>query len=265
MRPIEDVREEVIAAIRPDEGYALSQILPFQYTNWIDGMAWCGVTCGACYKYGDQEVADLLTRYLINLVLVGKDARNFAPEPVDDEWVRSTTMTDFWYRKKAQSFAGPVGLYYAIQCGAGIHPGWVKSPMFRARVYTWLGSWFGSLVWYVEWLRQHVNSVFFAYLITGKKPPESMKWLAADNPFYLYLYRIPHKADFPDLHKHSEAYIAQRADPVPFENREPDMWVAKDWPYKEYVREGKPFNRRYVPFCELASRYLQATLSNEEA
>lgn len=265
MRPIEEVRQEVIAAVRPDEAYATIQILPFQYTNWIDGMAWCGITCGACLKYGDAEIADLLTRYLINLILVGTDARSFATEPVDDSWVRSTNMTDFWYRKKPQSFAGPVGLYYAIDCGAGITPGWVKAPHFTAKVFTWLAPWFGHLVKHFEWLRQHVNSMFLAHLLLGRKPPQSMQWLAHDNPFYLYLYRIPLETEWPDLHKYSEAHIEERQDFVPFEEREPDSWVAKNWPYHRYVRTGTAFERHYVPFCELASRYLQATLSNEEA
>lgn len=271
MRPIQDVREDVIRSVRPEEAHAVSQVLPFQYNNWIDGMAWCGIACGACHKYGDLEIANLLVRYLANLVLVGEDARNFvlvdarnfAPEPVSNDWIQSTNIDGMWYRKKPQSFAGPVGLYYAIDCGAGISPGWVKSPYFRARVFTWFGSWFGSLVRHFSWLKQHVNSMFLAYLLLHKKPPQSMQWLAYDNPFYSYIYGIPLSTQWPGLCHYSDAYVEDCSTLVPFSDREPDSWVAKNWPYKKYVRNGDPLPRSYVPFCELAGRYLQSTLSGE--
>jgi hypothetical protein len=168
-------------------------------------------------------------------------------------------MLNAWYLKKAQAFAGPAGLYFAIDQGAQIDPVWVKDPRFTAKLFTWGASWFGWLVKRFGWFKQHVNSMFFAHLLLNKKPPKSMYWLAYDNPFYLYIYGEKYTTEWPQLYKWSSEKFTPSKEPVKLVNRDTHVWVAKSWPYTAYMGGGT-VRWEYSPICELATRYLQEKL-----
>lgn len=253
----EETRKKVLEAFDP-ETYYYSQVLPFGYNNWIDGMAWVGLLCGASYKVGDRELAEKCEKYLERLLMVGKDARNFAPMQVSSDWKESETLPGYWYKEKPQSFAGPVGLRFAIDNGAHLNdPFRIKS---RARWMALVGGLFGYLVRWVGWLRQHVNSMFLAYLILGKRPPDSMLWLCEDNPFYSYIAGKKCSTTYPDMRKTSGGHTVDRSYIVPLCMRKPTSWVFRQWPKSEYIREGVPQNSAYTPAAELVGDYLQSTL-----
>jgi len=254
---LEEARELVLSAFSEENGY-FSQVVPFGYTNWIDGMAWVGLLCGASLLEGDKEVAEKAERYLRVLLEVGPDARNFAPMPVSADWIRSEKMPEFWYKKKAQSFAGPAGLRFAIDCGAKLQdPFLVKH---KARWLVRCGPAFGWLVRWIPWLRQHVNSVFLAYLVTGKTPSKSLIWLCEENPFYSYIARRKCRVEYPDVYRWSEGHEEETNQVVPFAERKPGSWPFKNWPYKRYVKAGVKKTVGYTPTCILVGEYLQNRL-----
>ena len=253
----ESAREKVLSAFHPETFY-YSHVLPFEYDNWIDGMAWVGILCGAAYKVGDTELAGKCEKYLKRLLEVGKDARNFAPTQLKNDWKPSKTIQGYWYEEKPQSFAGPAGLRFAIDNGASLNdPFQIKS---RARLMV-LGGWsFGYLVRWFSWLRQHVNSMFLAYLVLGKKPPTSMLWLCEDNPFYSYIAGVKCETVYPDMHRMSEGETVERSEVVPLCKRKPSSWVFRQWLKGEYIREGDQKLSEYTPAAELVGFYLQSTL-----
>jgi len=162
--------DEVLAAFNPDNFYYYSTDKK-EYSNFIDGMAWCGLLLGACLSCGDTtalKIAAMCTEYLRNIMNVGPDARTYAPEQVTDSCTESTSMPSMWYKQKPQSFAGPAGLHFAVSQGAQL-----DNPfdiMGQAKLFTSMGWLFGyALSWPIvgKWLRQHINSVWLAYLITG--------------------------------------------------------------------------------------------------
>jgi hypothetical protein len=253
----QEVRDQVLSAFN-DETYYYSHVLPFGYTNFIDGLACVGLLCGAAYKVGDTEVAQKCERYLNRLLTVGKNARNFAPMPVSDSWIKSKTIPGYWYKEKPQSFAGPVGLRFAIDNGAHLNdPFQIKS---KARLMACGGWAFGYLVRWMSWLRQHVNSMFLAYLILGKKPASSMMWLCEENPFFSYIAGEKCSVAYPDMNKVSDGHTEDRDYIVPLEKRKPSAWVFRGWPKSEYIREGVHQGSMYTPTAQLVGDYLQSTL-----
>jgi hypothetical protein len=257
---IEMLREKVKSAYRPENAYTYSHVIPFKYTGFIDGMAWNGPLLAGCYLVGDMELALYPEGFLNNLILVGKDARNFGPtDEVPDSWKKSEKMPGFSYKVKPQSNAGPMALYYAIKQGACVDPGWVKDPTSHAKLLTRLGWLFGFLP-----IKQHVNTMFFAYMLLGKKPSSSMKWLAYDNPFYLFLYNKQHETEWPNQAKLKNDKLVKQKKKVELKDREPDSWPAKNYPYKKYVGDEPRGDEEYTPICELASIYLQMSLRGEK-
>ena len=229
---------------------------------FIDGMAWVGLLCGASYLVGDTVLAQKSEDYLKRLLAVGDDARNFAPVQVSSDWIKSKTINGFWYYKKPQSFAGPVGLRFAIDCGAHLNdPFKVKS---TARLITRFGSIAGYILghdipWVSDWLKQHVNSIFLAYLVLKEKPVDNLLWLCQDNPFYSYIAGIKCNTEYPDPSKVSNGTTVEEDVIVPLKYRKPSSWIFRNWPKSRYVRDGEAI-QTYTPIWQVVGDYLQSTL-----
>jgi len=232
---MKELRDKVIEGFRPDDGYTYSHVLPFAYTNFIDGMAWVGTLAGACKLVQDKELVDICECYLNNLILVGKDARNFAPtEKSPSSWDISNRMVGYSYKKKPQSFAGPCGLQFAINCGCDIDRQWVHDINLKAKLFCLIATPFGYLIRWVKSLRQHLNSIMFAHMVLDKKPPKSMHFLSKNNPIYSWVFREKCDSIYPNT----------------------GIWPAKDWPYGDRVEK----IQQYSPICNLTGIYLQRTL-----
>jgi len=254
-----EVRAKVLSAFDPDT-YYYSHELPFSYDGgFIDGMAWVGLLCGAAYKVGDLELAQAAERYLGRLLAVGPDARNFAPQKLDTDWVASATVPGYWYSVKPQSFAGPAALRFAIDNGAHLNdPFQAKS---KARTFVAVGPVFGWAVskWFGSWLQQHVNTMFLAYLILNKKPASSMRWLCEDNPFFQYIAGEKCVTEYPDPARTSDGKSEDTKDIVPLKDRKPSAWIFRNWPKTRYIRSGSP-TKEYTPVWQVVGDYLQSTL-----
>jgi len=228
-----DIRDRVISAFRPEEGYTYSHRLPFRYSNFIDGMAWVGMLCGAARIAQDWELIELTEGYLINLLLVGPDARNFGPTAkTSPEWERSAHMPGYSYKVKPQSFAGPAALRWAVSKGARVDLSLVPDVTRTARALCLVSPLFGLLVKHIKSLRQHVNSVMFAHLLTDSNTPSTMKFLEIKNPVYQYIG--------------SGAVVD-----TDFVYPNTGPWPAKDWPDSPSVPEGD-----YTPLCSLVGQLL---------
>lgn len=254
---IEEARKLVLEAF--DEGtYYYSQVTPFGYTNWIDGMAWVGLLCGASHKVNDVELAQKCELYLGRLLEIGEDARNFAPMQVANDWFRSAKVTGYWYKKKPQSFAGPAALRFAIDSGAHLNdPFGVKG---TARLYVRLGWFFGHGAKFIKWLRQHINSVFLAHLILEKRPAKSMLWMCEGNPFFSFIAGEKCEVEYPSLYRTSEGHSEDEDEIVPLKDRKPNSWIFRNWPKSRYVRDGTIQTTGYTPIWQVVAYYLQSTL-----
>lgn len=234
---IEEIREKVISAFRPEDEYAFSNEIPFRYNNFIDGQAWVGMLAGAARLAGDSIVESLASKYLTGLSVVGKDARTFAPYKVSGSWLESTAIyfKGYYYKQKPQGFAGPCAIRWAEKLGVYIWPDkkydYVK---YIAMAMVIIAPLFGYLIRFIPYLRQHINSIMFAHFLLGKKPPKSMMFLAKDNMVYSYLYRLP-------------------CDTL-YENT--GIWPAKDYPGESEIR----IDKEYTPICNLVGLYLQQAL-----
>ena len=253
----EEARKQVLEAFHL-ETYYYSHTLPFGYTNWIDGMAWVGILCGACHKAGDREIAQKCEKYLERLLLVGKDARNFAPMKVTDAWVASPTLPGYWYKEKPQAFAGPAGLRFAIDNGAHLNdPFQIKS---QARWMVRGGFAFGYLVRWFSGLQQYLNSMFTAHLILGERPASSMLWLCEENPFFSFIAGKKCSVTYPDMRRTSGGHGEGRDHIVPLAQCKPSAWIFRRDPKDEYIREGVSQGSAYTPAAQLVGDYLQSVL-----
>ena len=256
-----EARQKVLEAFESST-FCYSQVLPLQYTDFIDGMAWVGLLCGASRLVGDKELAKICENFLSRLLAVGPDARNFAPKQVTSEWIKSPSLEGFWYREKPQSFAGPAGLRFAIDCGAPLNdPFQIKS---KSRMMTLFGGLFGfalshSIPWLSEGLRQHINSMFLAYLVLGKRPATSLLWLCEGNPFFSYIAGIKCSVEYPDPTSMSEGHTVEENALVPLKDRKPSSWIFRDWVKSRYVREGT-VSQTYTPIWQVVGDYLQSKL-----
>lgn len=257
---VQNARMKVIRAFDAETFYYYSSY-PLAYSNFIDGMAWVGLLCGAALKVGDTIVSDLCVKYLRRLLEVGTNARTFAPLPVEDDWIQSDFIEGFWYKQKAQSFAGPAGLTFAIQCGAPLQcPYDVKS---QAKMMTYAGFPFGILVKYISGLEQHINSMWLAHLILNKKPASTMKWMIEENPFYGYIAGKKISVTYPNESRYLNGETVRRDFIVPLEWRKPNTWIFRNYPYDEFVDTSGTHERcatQYTPIWMLTAEYLQSTL-----
>lgn len=257
-----DIRARVFGAFNRSDHY-FNHVSPYGYTNFIDGMAWVGLMCGAALRVGDTELAEECRCYLKQLVYVGPDARNYAPgdkAPGGDHWVASPTVFGFKYYLKAQSFAGPAGLEFANQCGAGVESPYHRSVYSKAKMFTALGMFYGWLYRPVPWLRQHANSMFLAYLIRKKHPPRSMRWLCLGNPFFSYIAG-EHCNVLPlATRKFVNGKTVESKTYVTVPEAKPSIWPFRHDVFRAYEGDGTLDSRSYTPIAELCATYLQHSL-----
>jgi hypothetical protein len=253
-------RAKVLRAFHPDTG-RYSHVLPWRESDFIDGMAWVGALTGAAAKAGDADLVAAGTKYLLTLATVGYDVRDYADHFVDG-WYVSDVIPGYFYKRDPQAFAGPAMYYWARKQGVELpEVPWMEDPSGLAKLYVACGWLFGALVKPVSFLRQHVNSIWFAHLLLGKKPASTMLWMAKDNPFYSAIAGIKCEADYPTLTKWSMAEEREEKEILPMIDRQPSAWVVKQWPYTRYVRLGTPAAEEYTPAAPLAGYYLQETLN----
>jgi hypothetical protein len=166
-----------------------------------------------------------------------------------------------YYKKKPQSFAGPVGLQLAIDNGANLQTPF--SIHERAYLYTKI-AWLYALVleWPIigKWMRQHLNSMWLAHLLVGKKPPKNLLWTARYNPFYSYIAGIKMDVEIPPDTRYTNGYTIERKYVVRLCERKPSSWIWRNWPKSEYMPEGKISDWSYTPIAYLAAKYFQETL-----
>jgi hypothetical protein len=256
---IDTARKSVLSAF--DEHCCYSNTLPFKHNDFIDGMAWVGLLCGACHKVGDEEIAHKAEVYLKTLLNVGKDARNFAPLKVKDGW-KASTIDGLYYSEKPQSFAGPAGLTFAIQCGAKINNPF--DILGTAKFYAEWSNIYGyilKLPWIGGLMRQHVNSVMLGCLISDKKPGKSLKWIYESNPFYAYIAKQKMDVEYPPDTRYADGEEIERNEVQPINKRKPSSWIWKQWPTKEYKIAGNP-TKTYTPTAYVVAHYLQQSIGN---
>lgn len=256
-----EARNLVIQAINQDNFY-YSHVLPPVYTDWIDGLAWGSLARGAALLKEDFELASLFYEYTQRIMTVGENARNYAPFPVKEDWIASTIMPGFWYKKKPQSFAGPAALKWSNKCAKMKNKPLVENPFNidrKAQLMTSTGWLFGNLCRWFKYPRQHINSYWLAYLCLNKKPPKAMLWMAEENPFFSFIAGIKCVVSYPELYRTSEGYEIMRKVVMPLCLCEPSAWIFRRDPFVEYVRKGMP-TKQYTPIWKVVGDYLQGLL-----
>jgi len=224
-QPTEILRQQVIDAFDTENHYAFSHVMPHKYTNFIDGLAWLSILAGSANLVGDNKVMKYCDKWCCFLLEISKDARNFAPVQVDDNW-KPSNVAGIWYKEKPQSFAGPC----ANQWRHGDRS--VFNVKTTAMALTFIAPVYGHLVRWIKPLRQHLNSVMFAHMLLNRKPPSSLLFAAKNNMIYSYLYGIKCEAHY----------------------RNTSVWPARN------VWDGEEKETTYQPVCELAGRYMQQYL-----
>jgi len=252
---------DIVVAAFDKKNYCYYHTSEHKPKSFIDGMAWAGVCCGAALKVKDKELADFCAGFLANLLLVGKDARNYAQSQPDSDWIPSTTMPGFWYLKKAQSFAGPAGLQFAIDNGAKLETPF--KDVKKTAKWMCAGGWlFGLSVKFLSSLRQHINSMFTAYLILGKKPSSTMLWMCEENPYFSYVAGKKCAVAYPPTRRFANGQEKTSKKVVQFQKAEPSAWVFRRDPFNEYCDAGSgqlmPYD--YTPIAQVVGDYLQKTL-----
>lgn len=248
-----DIRSEVRDSFHSDEKYAFSHVIPYDIQNYIDGLFHISMLAGASKIAGDDLLLSYAKCWILQLQLCGIDVRNYSPtDPGDWEYCDEQQL---YVKRKAQSFAGPCALAWANKQGCNIHNGYPDITR-TAKLLVASGWAYGYLVRWIKALRQHMNSIFMAYILLGKTPPNSMEWLTYDNPFYKYIYGKKYViAKWPGR-KTSQGHVEEASSPQGFQAREPDIWPAKNWVYSYYVNDGEPVTWRYTPICQLICFYL---------
>ena len=255
---LQAVRQKVLDAYDPDTGYFYSTI-PHKYDGFIDGMAWNCPLIAACYKVGDMELAKKAERYVQTIIDVGKDARTFAPFRVKDDWIKSKNIEGLWYKEKPQSSAGPLGLKFAMDNGAKLNvPDYLKEKWESGMNLTKLGWAFGFSVRYISSLKQHINTMFTAYLAKGKKPSWSMRWMYEENPYYSYIGKKKCFVEYPDMHKLANTKKTESKKVVDMKYAKPSTWIFRRDPLTKY--EGDRTDIEYTPIARLVGEYLQMSL-----
>jgi len=254
----EKARTDILVSF--DDHYCYSNMIPFEYNNFIDGMAWIGLLCGACHLAKDKDLIHKTEVFLKTLLLVGKDARAFAPHRVTPEWKKSK-INGLYYKEKPQSFAGPAGLLFAIQCGAKLdNPFDIRGTV---RFYADWSNFYGYLLripWFgKKYMRQHINSVMLGCLVSKEKPGKSLRHIYEANPFYAYIAGIKMDVEYPPDGKYADGEEIEHKEVQPISKRKPSSWIWKQWPTKEFVPKGNQL-KRYTPVAYLAAHYLQQSM-----
>ena len=245
-------------AFEESTGY-YSHTIPHGYSDFIDGMAWVGLLCGASRKVGNFTLADKCQRYLQTLIDVGKDARNYAPIQVSDDWKPSQSIAGYWYKEKPQSSAGPLALEFAMRNGATIQvPEYLQEKIEHGKNLTTWGFAFGLASRGVSSLRQHLNTMFMAYLASEKKPIWTMRWAYKENPFFSYIGGVKCSVKYPGNRKLMNVQKFKRWGVAEFEKTKPNSWVFRRDPFVEYT--GEATGHQYTPIWMVVGEYLQSTL-----
>ena len=227
------LRSEVIAAFEPSI-YAYSNMTPYVTNNFIDSKYMLCILAVACEKAGDTEIQNLCNKSLNMLADVGKDARTYANStPSSGTWKESKTHLSLYYKEKPQASAGNMMAQWARQNGITVTVDEDKTLI--AKSLCLIAPLYGYVIRWIPKLRQHINTVFLSHLLLGKTPPNSMHFLAVDNPFYSWLYGEKCNIKYPV---------------------DKGAWPAKIWPDGDYPSKGK----EYSPVCQLAADFLQSTL-----
>jgi hypothetical protein len=256
----DEARVEVIKAFDSETGYFYNKT-PYCYDQFIDGLAWVGTFVGACLKVGDTEGANRGITYCSNILLVGKDARTYAPTQVKPEWKASTTMPGFWYYEKPQEAAGPLGLKIALNHGATITvPPYMNDKITSALSLTRYGWAFGVVARYVKAIRGHANAMFMAYLASGKKPPSTMLWLCEENPFFSAIAGKKCDVTYPPRRRFVQGKTKTVNRVVALQNTEPCIWPFRRDPFSCYydAGSGELTDDAYVPVYKVVGDYLQS-------
>lgn len=192
-----------------------SHVVPFEYTNYIDGMFHVGMVLGAAYRIGDEDTLVECYKYCVDLDV--RKARSLALHPLKDSWV--SLGSNLWGHTKPQGFAGPAAIHWALPKYEWKHSkptrtAWTLCVL--APVYALLCRW-GPM-------RQHLNSVMLAHLLLNRRPPQRLMWAAKDNPVYQFIMGVT-------------------VQDVTYPNTGP--WPAKDVPFGAKVED-----KKYTPACQ---------------
>ena len=222
---MEKTRYEVLKSFSDEGEY--SHVIPARIENYIDGMFHIGMLAVAATIVRDNEVANKACEWLQKLP---QGARNWAVRQPASDWV---LMGGKWCKMKPQSFAGPCAVEWARSVGAHVkqQSHQVHDTAKLLRLVAWP---YGVAIRYIKPLRQHLSSVMLAHLLTGKTPPDTLKFAAKKNPLYSYQFGILNFSEYPE-----------NAGPWPAKN----VW---GYPQKEKI---------YTPICQLVADYLQKDLA----
>jgi len=253
----------------------ISQTIPWVPSGYIDGMFHVAMLVGAS---DDAEIRIAGVSWLNMLARMGPDARNFYHTSLENQypWLREWELRgEYRVKVASQSFAGPAALCWAQRRGllkdynvrrsySGVKllcKGYnVDSPYSKAKFLCYCAWAFGYIVRWMPALKQHINTMFLAHLLMEECPPSSMKWLAYDNPFYLYLYGEKHKTEWPVMSKYSEGNRVDTKSPSKFCERAPGSWVAKNYCMTQYLKIGEVYPSAFTPVCQYVVSCLQDSL-----
>lgn len=257
---VDEIRNKVLSSFEV-VNFHYSHTLPRAYNSgFIDGMAWVGIMSGAAHKVGDTGLANSCDKFLLNLLLVGDDARNYAPLQARADWIASTSEPGFWYIVKPQAFAGPAALKFAVDNGAVIA---IPAKLDIKSTAKWIASsgfFFGLLARTSGSLRGYANSVWTAHLILGKKPSSTMLWMCEENPYFSYIAGKKCRVEYPPSRRFLNGQTSAEKSIVPLKDAEPSAWIFRRDPFNKYNGTPPLVNEEYTPIAQLAATYLQSTL-----
>ena len=195
---------------------------------------------------------------LLQFAKPGKFPRAFATRPIDDKYI-PTEKAPYFVRYGNPAFAGPAAFHLVALLFWGKDLEAVKKPTLQAWMMCKAAPAFGYLVRRLSFLRQHVSSMFLAHMLMEKRPPNSMRWLAYENPLYLYQYGVKWFAKWPQTYRQAGSIEETVSGYSSFKDRKPGQWPAKNLPDKVYIGRGAP-TKKYRPLCRLVCTLLQETI-----
>lgn len=157
-----------------DSYYQYSHVVPFEVTNYIDGMFHVSMIRKAAATAGHDRLVSACDGWLDTLLLC-PDARNWS-RLARDGWLLHDGV---YYKIKPQSFAGPCAYGYAM--GGG--------PRTQAWLLYAIAPIYLRLAPYSKILDQHTNSIVLSHLLLGKKLPNCSR--IRESAFYSYFAGRP--------------------------------------------------------------------------
>ena len=255
----------VLESFDPSTGYYY-HTLDKTYDGFIDMLAWVGWMACGCKYVEDNELMTKCQNCVNTVLTVGKNARTFAPYQVDTDWKQSASMPGFWYKEKAQSFAGPSAWYKMKKLGITVadpvgSPFTMKSVEREAKTIALAAPALGYLANWISGLRQHINSTWLALEILERKSPSSMSWTKYDNPFYRAIDGEPYTdldAMPQMLVKWTNAIENDTKTLQPLSKGGASDWIWRRDPYVEHLTsESSKTEKIYTPTALLVAAYFQ--------